>query len=62
MTILVAYATQFGSTAGIATQSGMSSAHLAAAVVFDAFGTVEAIASYRAVVVGSAVHLRTSAA
>ena len=57
MTILVAYATQFGSTAGIADAIGDAIRESGAAVDVRCIRDVEAIASYRAVVVGSAVHL-----
>jgi menaquinone-dependent protoporphyrinogen oxidase len=57
MTILVAYATQFGSTAGIADAIGNAIREAGAAVDVRCIRDVQAIAPYHAVVVGSAVHL-----
>jgi menaquinone-dependent protoporphyrinogen oxidase len=57
MTILVAYATQFGSTAGIAEAIGDAIRESGAAVDVRCVRDVQATAPYRAVVVGSAVHL-----
>ncbi len=57
MTILVAYATQFGSTAGIAEAIGTEIRECGAAVDVRSVRDVQDIAPYHAVVLGSAVHL-----
>jgi menaquinone-dependent protoporphyrinogen oxidase len=57
MTVLVAYATQFGSTAGVADAIGDAIRESGAAVDVRRVQDVLAIAPYHAVVVGSAVHL-----
>jgi menaquinone-dependent protoporphyrinogen oxidase len=57
MTILVAYATQFGSTATIAEAIGAAIRECGAAVDVRCVRDVQEIAPYHAVVVGSPVHL-----
>ena len=57
MTILVAYATQFGSTTGIAEAIGAAIRDSGAPVDVRCVRDVPEIAPYHAVVVGSAVHL-----
>jgi menaquinone-dependent protoporphyrinogen oxidase len=56
-TVLVAYATQFGSTAEIAEAIGATLREAGAEVDVLPVGDVREIGAYRAVVVGGAVHL-----